>query len=155
MKTIARSLLPLVALAAASVAAPASADQTVTAVGVEFDPMVVYVEPGESVTWTQMNAHNVETLADLIPEGGVEFNSEVGADYSQKFDEPGIFVYKCTPHWGARMGGIVVVGKPEDAGATMDAYLATIDEKRGDLLPAKGLIKKGRKDMEEQGLVQP
>ena len=66
-----------------------------------------------------MTGHNVETLGAMIPEGGVEMNTELGVDVTQQFDVPGIYVYKCTPHWGARMGGVIVVGTPR--GSASDA----------------------------------
>ena len=51
------------------------------------------------------------------------------------------------------MGGIVVVGQPENAQAILDGYTAAIEEDRAGLLPAKGLLKKGAADMESQGLL--
>jgi len=146
-------LHPLLALAALTLPTPLLADATVQAVGVKFEPLVAYIEPGESVNWEAMAAHNVETLGAMIPEGGTEINSELGVDISVQFDTPGIYVYKCTPHWGSRMGGVVVVGKPENPGEVLDGYLAAIEEDRAGLLPAKGLIKKASKDMETNGLM--
>jgi len=128
-------------------------DATVQAVGVKFEPLVAYIEPGENVTWTGMAAHNVETIGAMIPEGGVEMNTPIGDEVNQTFDVPGIYVYKCTPHWGTRMGGVIVVGTPEMPQATLDAYLEAIESDRAGLLPAKGLIKKAAKDMEAKGLM--
>ena len=126
---------------------------TVLAIGLRFEPLTVYIEPGEKVSWGGMTGHNVETLGAMIPEGGVEMNTELGVDVTQQFDAPGIHVYKCTPHWGARMGGVIVVGTPENPQATLDEYLAVIETDRGGLLPAKGLLKKAAKDMQERGLI--
>lgn len=141
------------ALSTFALSTGAMADVTVNAVGVKFEPLVAYVQPGESVTWTGMDSHNVETLSAMIPEGGVEFNTAVGENVTETFDTPGIYVYKCTPHWGTRMGGVVVVGEPENASEILEAYLAAIEEDRANLLPAKGLIKKAGKDMEANGLM--
>ena len=150
-RAVLRATLALPALAAAP--RLFAADATVQAVGVKFEPLTVYIEPGEKVSWEGMTGHNVETLGAMIPEGGVEMNTELGVDVTQQFDVPGIYVYKCTPHWGARMGGVIVVGTPENPQATLDAYLAAIETDRGGLLPAKGLLKKAAKDMEERGLI--
>lgn len=141
------------ALSTFALSTGAMADVTINAVGVKFEPLVAYVQPGESVTWTGMDSHNVETLSAMIPEGGVEFNTAVGENVTETFDTPGIYVYKCTPHWGTRMGGVVVVGEPENASEILEAYLAAIEEDRANLLPAKGLIKKAGKDMEANGLM--
>jgi hypothetical protein len=50
------------------------------------------------------------------------------------------------------MGGLIVIGKPENPGEIIDAYLAAIETDRS-ALPAKGLLKKLRRDMEEKGLI--
>ena len=150
-----RTLVAVAALAALPVVATPlhAADATVNAVGVKFEPLTAYIEPGESVSWTNMAGHNVETLGAMIPEAGTELNSELGVDISATFDTPGIYVYKCTPHWGTRMGGVIVVGQPENAQEILDGYTAAIEEDRAGLLPAKGLLKKAAKDMEANGLL--
>lgn len=129
-----------------------AADHTVNAVAVKFEPMFSYVEPGDTITWEGMAGHNVETIDLMSPEGLEKVNSELGATVSLTFTEPGIIVYKCTPHWGARMGGVIVVGKPEDPGAIIEAYLATLETDKSNL-PAKGLLKKLRKDMKKKALL--
>lgn len=129
-----------------------SAEHTITAVAVKFNPLFLYVEPGDTVNFEGMVGHNVETLKLMTPEGFEQINSVVGENVSIEFESDGIIVYKCTPHWGARMGGIIVVGKPENPSDILDQYLASIDDDRSNL-PAKGLLKKLRKDMEEKGLL--
>ena len=100
-----------------------------------------------------MDGHNVETIDIMVPEGQEKINSELGANVTAVFETEGIVVYKCTPHWGARMGGIIVVGKPDDPGKIIDAYTESIETDRAALLPVKGLLKKLRKDMEAKGLL--
>lgn len=129
-----------------------AADHTVNAVAVKFSPMFSYIEPGDTITWESMAGHNIETIEAMSPEGLEKINSELGETVSATFTEPGIIVYKCTPHWGARMGGIIVVGNPENPSAILDAYLATLETDKSNL-PAKGLLKKLRKDMEKKGLL--
>ena len=94
-----------------------------------------------------MIGHNVETIDAMTPEGFAKVNTELGDDVTITFDAPGIYVYKCTPHWGARMGGIIMVGQPEDPAAIIEQYRAAIEEDKS-LLPAKGLLKKFEKDLE-------
>ncbi len=140
------------ALIATTGKAAFAADHTITALAVKFNPMFTYIEPGDTVNWESMDGHNIETIDTMVPEGFEKINSELGASVSVTFDKEGIIVYKCTPHWGARMGGLIIVGKPADAGAILDAYFASIESDRSNL-PAKGLIKKARKDMESKGLL--
>ena len=127
-------------------------EHTINAVGVKFDPIFIYIEPGDTIHWEGMTGHNIETIDAMVPEGQEKINTELGANVSAVFETEGLVVYKCTPHWGARMGGIIVVGKPDNAGETLDAYLESLKTDKVNL-PAKGLLKKLRKDMESKGLL--
>lgn len=84
----------------------------VTAVGMKYEPLVVKIEPGDTVRWENMPTHNVETVDGLVPEGTEKINSPMGENYQHTFEEEGIYVYICTPHIGAGMGGAVIVGEP-------------------------------------------
>ena len=124
---------------------------TIGAVGVKFDPLFVFIEVGDTVNWQGMVGHNVETIDEMVPAGQEKFNTALGDDVSLTFNTPGIVMYKCTPHWGARMGGGIVVGKPDDPMAIVDGYTAVIESNRAMLLPAKGLLKKLAKEIETKG----
>jgi len=125
-------------------------EHSVNAIGVKFSPIFIYVEPGDIVNWNGMAGHNIETLDTMTPEGQEKINTELGSNVTSVFSKEGIVVYKCTPHWGARMGGIIVVGKPENSGAIIQQYLDSLKTDRSNL-PAKGLLKKLKKDMEAKG----
>jgi pseudoazurin len=99
----------------AEAAAPAtveSKNHTVTAQGLIYEPLVVTIAPGDSVSWTNMSTHNTESLEGLIPEGTEMWISAMSENYSRTFTEEGIYIYKCTPHFGAGMGGAIIVGNP-------------------------------------------
>ncbi|MEM8956941.1 MAG: plastocyanin/azurin family copper-binding protein [Pseudomonadota bacterium] len=147
----AAAVMALGAAAYASDDAPTS--HVVQAKGVKFDPMIVYIEPGDKVSFERMPSHNVETIDEMVPEGQEKIFTELGDNIELAFDVEGIVVYKCTPHWGNRMGGIIVVGEPEDPGAIIDAYMASTEVVQENL-PARGLLKRLRTDMEEKGLIE-
>lgn len=84
----------------------------VTAAGMKYEPLVVKIAPGDTVRWENMPTHNVETVDNLVPEGTEKINSPMGENYQHTFDKEGIYVYICTPHIGAGMGGAVIVGEP-------------------------------------------
>ena len=126
-------------------------EHTVTAQGVKFAPMIVYVAPGDTVHFENMPTHNVQTVEPLVPEGQEEVYTEIGENVSLVFDDEGIVVYKCTPHWGNRMGGIIVVGEPEDPAAIAEEYLR-LTEEHPETLPARGLLKDLIEDLEAKGL---
>lgn len=150
MKKMVSRFLLLAFMSVSSTVALAE-DTTVKAVGVKFDSVFVFIEAGDKVSWENMNGHNVESIDELVPEGTEKINSAVGDDVTLAFDETGIFVYKCTPHWGARMGGIIMVGQPEDAMEIAKAYLEKVETMKGNLLPAKGLLKDFIKELENRG----
>jgi len=142
---IATAILCLFSLSAYSESA------TVSAVGMKFEAPFVYIDVGGQVNWENMAGHNVETIDALVPEGSPKVNSVLGENVSATFDTPGLYVYKCTPHWGSRMGGIIMVGPVEDAMALAEQYLEKVNTEKGELLPAKGLLKKFIKELESQG----
>lgn len=92
----------------------------VTAQGLKFDPMVINIQPGDTVAWENMPTHDTQSIEGLIPEGAEAWHSELGKNYERTFTVEGIYVYKCTPHIGAGMGGAIIVGKPTN----LDAIIA-------------------------------
>jgi len=103
---------PVAETAAPAAAPAASKNHTVTAQGLIYSPLVVTIAPGDSVSWTNMSTHNTESIEGLIPEGAEMWMSKMSDNYSRTFTVEGIYVYKCTPHFGAGMGGAIIVGNP-------------------------------------------
>jgi pseudoazurin len=87
-------------------------NHVVTAEGLIFNPLVVKINPGDSVSWNNMSTHNSESIDGLIPEGAEKWNSPMSENYQRTFNQEGIYVYKCTPHIGTGMGGVIIVGEP-------------------------------------------
>lgn len=150
--TFALAISGFVGTASTKAAADEPTIHVVSPRGVKFEPLFLYIEPGDQVSFESMPTHNVETLDGMVPEGQERIYTELGDNFVATFDVEGIVVYKCTPHWGTRMGGIIVVGNPEDPGAILDGYMQKTEEVK-EYLPARGLIKKLRKDMEEKGMI--
>lgn len=84
----------------------------VNAEGLIFNPLVVKINPGDTVSWRNMSTHNSESIDGLIPEGAEKWNSPMSQNYQRTFTQEGIYVYKCTPHIGTGMGGAIIVGNP-------------------------------------------
>lgn len=91
-------------------AAAGGTTHTVTANVTNFDPMVTFIDPGDQVSFVNMNGHNTTSIAGLIPEGATPWESALGEAHTQRFEVPGAYVYKCTPHASAGMIAAVVVG---------------------------------------------
>ena len=78
-----------------------------------FAPALIRIEPGDTVTWVSRDrGHNVEFVRGAVPDGVKPFRSALSKDAIYTFTEPGVYVYKCTPHYGMGMVGVVVVGEP-------------------------------------------
>ncbi|PTB82915.1 pseudoazurin precursor [Methylophaga nitratireducenticrescens] len=89
-----------------------SKNHTVTAQGLIYNPLVVTIAPGDSVSWTNMSTHDTQAIEGLVPEGTELWHSPMSENYTRTFTQEGIYVYKCTPHFGAGMGGAIIVGEP-------------------------------------------
>jgi plastocyanin len=69
-----------------------------------FDPKVIEIEAGDTVTWTNEDnfTHTVEV------DGQEDHKVEQGESFSIKFDTPGTYHYVCTLH-SKDMDGEVIV----------------------------------------------
>lgn len=107
----------------------ASAEVTMASTdsGTHFDPHVVWVEQGGTVTWhNESGTHSTTAYApandkpQLVPDGAEAWNSgllsEAGATFAQTFGTPGVYHYYCIPHETTGMIGSVIVGEPDAHG---------------------------------------
>ena len=120
-------------------------NHVVTAAVTAFKPIVVKIAPGDSVSWENMNGHISNTVftntdqskVEYIPEGATGWTSAMGDNYgTEPLTVEGVYLYKCDPHWGAGMGGVIIVGEPTN----LEAIKAT--NPKGAL---KRLVKKADK----------
>ena len=105
------------ALAAAMLmSAPAlAADMTIEMLNKDADGnKMVYsaeiarVDVGDTITWVPTTkGHNVEMIASP---NDMKFKSKNGKEAKITFEDPGLYLYWCTPHKGMGMIGLVVVG---------------------------------------------
>lgn len=108
------------ALAAIAVASPAAAaDHVVKMLNkgkagmMVFEPAVVKIAPGDTVTFVPTDkTHNAESIAGMIPAGAAPFKGKMSQPVTVKFSKTGVYGYKCLPHYGMGMVGVVVVGNP-------------------------------------------
>jgi plastocyanin len=106
-------LLPVVAAAAvlaagcggsAATSEPVATTEVQMVKSYRFDPEVIEIEAGDTVTWTNEDnfTHTVEV------EGREDHEVEQGESFSITFDEPGTYRYVCTLH-SQDMDGEVIV----------------------------------------------
>ena len=115
MKTLKTALYTVFVASLFSSTVAFASDKIVSTAGLDFEPMVVQISPGDTVNWTNMSNHNVDIK--YAPEGANKFKTKIGKNFSHKFTKSGIYVYQSDPHKGLGMGGVVIVGKPVNLSA--------------------------------------
>lgn len=90
-----------------------------------FEPAFLQIAVGDTVNFIPTDkGHNAELVKGLFPEGGTEFKGKIIEELSVTFDVEGAYGYKCLPHFGMGMVGLIVVGDEP-------ANLAAITEFKG------------------------
>jgi len=87
---------------------------TVTARSTSYDPMVLQINPGDSVNWTNMSGHNVNFEEGNIPAEAEPWRTSIGQNVSRTFEQEGLYLYKCDPHFSLGMVGAIIVGEPDN-----------------------------------------
>ena len=76
-----------------------------------FEPAVVKIAPGDTVRFVPADkGHNVESIEAMLPEGAPAVVGKISEEVAVTFDKPGVYGYKCKPHYGMGMVTMVVVG---------------------------------------------
>ena len=66
-----------------------------------FEPALLKIAPGDSVTFLAVDkVHNAESIAGMIPAGAAPFKGTMSQSLKVKFSKPGVYGYKCLPHYG-------------------------------------------------------
>ena len=72
-----------------------------------FENEILSISSGDSVTWLPVDkGHNIEMVASP---NNLEFSSSAGEEVTLKFEDPGIYYYRCSPHKSAGMIGLIIV----------------------------------------------
>jgi pseudoazurin len=126
MRTIAMLGALVATLGLAGVASAAEVEIKMLNKGTEgvmvFEPAFVKIAPGDTVKFLASDkGHNVETIDKMIPEGGKTFVGKINEELVITFDQPGVYGYKCKPHYGMGMVGMIVVGEPTNADQAKEA----------------------------------
>ena len=81
----------------------------------QFDPAFLKIAPGDSVKFVATDkGHNSESILGMIPKGVDTWKGKMNEEITLTFDVEGIYGYKCTPHFGMGMVGIIQVGENTD-----------------------------------------
>ncbi len=78
-----------------------------------FEPAVVKIAPGDTVHFIATDkGHDVMSVDGMVPEGAQSFEGKLSQDLTVTFTAPGVYGFKCKPHYAMGMVGVVVVGDP-------------------------------------------
>ena len=92
-----------------------------------FEPSLTKVAVGDTVTFIATDkTHNSESIAKAIPPGAQGWKGKINQEVSVTFDVAGFYGYKCLPHVGMGMVGLIQVG---DAGSPDPALAGTVPGK--------------------------
>ncbi len=83
-----------------------------------FEPALVKVAAGDTVTFVPTDkTHNAQSIPELSPTGAPAFKGAINQAVTVTFSAPGVYVYKCLPHYFMGMVGVVQVGRPVNLAA--------------------------------------
>ena len=90
-----------------------------------FEPGVLKIKVGDTVRFTPTDmGHNAEMIAGAIPAGVTMAKGAMGQELVVKFSKPGVYAFRCMPHFGMGMVALVQVGDGKVNRAQVEAALA-------------------------------
>lgn len=76
-----------------------------------FSPSFLQIELGDTVTFIPVDkGHNAETILDMIPPGATGWKGQKDEQFTVTLTEPGLYGFKCYPHFSMGMVGLIQVG---------------------------------------------
>jgi pseudoazurin len=77
----------------------------------QFNPAFLKVEPGDTVTFVPKDkGHDSMSIDGMLPEGAEPWKGKISEQITVTFTKPGLYGYKCQPHYGLGMVGLIEVG---------------------------------------------
>jgi pseudoazurin len=78
-----------------------------------FEPNLVRIAPGDTVQFIAADkGHDAMSVPGMVPDGAQPFEGKLSQDLTVTFTVPGVYGFKCKPHYAMGMVGVVVVGDP-------------------------------------------
>jgi pseudoazurin len=76
-----------------------------------FEPDILRIQPGDTVRFVaEDKGHNSQSIEGMAPQGGISWDGAIDEEIEVTFETEGIYGYRCTPHYGMGMVGLIVVG---------------------------------------------
>ncbi len=107
-------------------------------------PLVLFAQPGDTVTFVNMAGHDTAALDGMFPEGAEGWQSKLGEEaFTITVEKEGAYIYKCTPHISTGMVGAIVVGDADPAN------LPAIEESLPDVKIGRNMVNRVIKKMKK------
>ena len=86
-----------------------------------FIPRLLKINLGDTVKFVAASkGHNAASIKGMLPKGVKKWKSKIGKDFELTPNKAGVYGYKCTPHYGMGMVGLIVV-KGDNWDANLDS----------------------------------
>ena len=98
-----------------------------------FEPATARLKVGDSIRFVPTNpGHNVESIPGMAPAGAAPVKGVINREVVVKLTQPGVYGFKCAPHWVMGMVFVAKVGdaKPTPAAEAAAAAAPTMAKKR-------------------------
>ncbi|MCF6221585.1 MAG: pseudoazurin [Robiginitomaculum sp.] len=93
-----------------------------------FLPSYLQIAPGDTVIFKAVDkGHNTVSIKGMIPEGATPWKSKMNKDFEVTLKKEGVYGYKCMPHFGMGMVGVIQVG----------GDIANLETAKGAKMPGK------------------
>ena len=115
-----------------------------------FSPSILKIQPGDTVTFMPTDkGHNSVSIDGMMPKGASGWKGKNSREVSVTLDQPGVYGYKCQPHYALGMIGVIIV-EGDGMGDNLEAAKGV--KQRG---KAKAAFADLWDQIEEQGLLTP
>jgi pseudoazurin len=85
----------------------------------QFEPAFLKIASGDTVTFVPADkGHNSESILEMLPEGAEPWKGKINEEVTVTFAQDGLYGFKCQPHFGMGMVGLIQVG---ESTANLDA----------------------------------
>lgn len=87
-----------------------------------FRPRLVRARVGDTIRFVPTDVgHNSTSIPGMIPEGAEGWDGPINTEVTYVIPKPGVYGFKCLPHYAAGMIGLIVVdgGSEADLAAAM------------------------------------
>lgn len=76
-----------------------------------FEPASAKLKPGDTVRFVPTNpGHNAESIIGMLPPGAEVVKGPMNKELVVRFAKPGVYGFKCAPHYGFGMTFVAKVG---------------------------------------------